>query len=191
MQQNLEIEVKALVNKDQFSNICNYFKVNKHNFKIQTNYYFDTREQVILKKYHSALRIRQVDNQFLLTFKVKQANGINEFEHQIDEATLNALVNKQITLQGYFDDIFQKMQVKYEDVIFLTSLKTQRLSLPYLQGELFLDINYYNSSIDYEIEYETFSYEYGIEVLTKLFHELGYEFIQNHVSKRERATKKE
>jgi uncharacterized protein YjbK len=191
MQQNLEIEVKSLVNEEQFKVICEYFKVNSDEFKVQTNHYFDTINQKILKIHHSALRIREVSDKYLLTFKVKQINGINELEYQIDKETFKQLIDGTVSLKGHFDEIFKNFKIKPEDVIYISSLTTKRFSLPYLNGEIFLDINYYNNKCDYEIEYETSSYDYGNNVLTELFSKLGFDYIPNLISKRERATKKE
>ena len=58
MQENLEIEIKALINKEDFDKLCSYFNITEIHFK-QTNHYFDTLEQEILHQ-KSALRIREL-----------------------------------------------------------------------------------------------------------------------------------
>ena len=67
MQELTEIEVKALVNEGDFYKLSDYFNLNENDFVKQVNYYFDTNNELIIKS-KSSLRVREVNNKYILTF---------------------------------------------------------------------------------------------------------------------------
>ena len=70
MKTNLEIEYKTLLTKEEYDRVLAYFR----NAKIvkQTNYYYQSKNRLNKK---IAARIRQIDQNFELTFKIKQKKG--------------------------------------------------------------------------------------------------------------------
>lgn len=187
MQENLEIEIKALINKEDFDKLCSYFNITEIHFFKQTNHYFDTVEQEILHQ-KSALRIREVDNKYILTLKRKEQDEVIEYEQEISKDEFELYKNNKKGFNCYLKSELIKMKIDDSEIIYLTSLTTKRAVIKYLDGELFFDINYYSDNCDYEIEYETYSYDYGVKVIKELFNKLGIKFIVNPISKRARAT---
>ena len=59
MYDNIERELKLLINKQVYDNIMNSYDF--HKSIIQTNTYFDTANQDV-KKQHGAVRIRTIEN---------------------------------------------------------------------------------------------------------------------------------
>lgn len=189
MQELTEIEVKALVNEGDFYKLSNYFNLNENDFVKQVNYYFDTNDELIIKS-KSSLRVREVNNKYILTFKLKKNDEVLELEQDITLEDFKMLKANQKSFNEYYYDLLKNMNINGEDIKYLGYLITYRASIPYKQGELFFDKNYYQDTNDYEIEYETHNYEYGIRVVNSLFNSLGIKFEINDLPKRYRAISK-
>lgn len=58
MVQELEIEFKNLLTKEEFHRLADFFQLTEKDFAEQENYYFDTK-YFALKKHGAALRIRK------------------------------------------------------------------------------------------------------------------------------------
>ena len=70
MSQEIEIEFKNMLTKEQYESLLQHFHVQPEQIKYQVNHYFDT-ESWQLKQLMSGLRIRQIDNYFECTLKEK------------------------------------------------------------------------------------------------------------------------
>ena len=73
MHQNLEIELKMLVDEDQFEKLLSFYL--PHNFIEQVNYYYKSRNSR-----HYAFRVREKEGQKLFTLKKRLAEGVQEYE---------------------------------------------------------------------------------------------------------------
>lgn len=141
MNTNLEIEYKTMLTPDQFKRLSlDYDDV--PNIK-QVNYYYQYAD--VTKPI--AARIRQIDQKFELTFKIKQAKGRLE-------------VN--FVVQGNDSNVFNREDVKsflitndYSfDFSYLGELTSYRRLIKETNGDLCIDENHYLGLVDYELEYE-------------------------------------
>ncbi len=142
MKQNLEIEYKILISKDQYTQLSLQFDGEK---VLQTNFYYDTHDFSLRQK-HISCRIRTINDQSELTFKTPGPVGKNEFtfEH-IDPKTI--FTNTDVLA-------FIHQLGVHSPLIHQGTLQTLRTSIHLRYGLLCLDENIYNGQTDYELEYE-------------------------------------
>ena len=81
MYDNIERELKLLINEQTYKSIMNSYDF--HKSIIQTNTYFDTEKQDV-KKQHRAVRIRTIEDKKIFTLKIKKDEYTHyEFEKEI------------------------------------------------------------------------------------------------------------
>lgn len=144
MKKQIELEYKMMVSKRQFTSIKNKYPFG-YPFK-QINYYYDTKNLDLGAKRY-ALRIREVDNQFILTLKTPQTKGVMEFE----QAMTSHLMNPQELNDTILDQLHF---INPADLVMFGSLTTYRSELQLDHATICLDENFYHNVHDYEIEYE-------------------------------------
>ncbi len=155
MTQQLEIEFKNILTKQQYEHLLQEFHIDKNAIHRQTNHYFDTPSQAIRKR-QSGLRIRQIDNYYECTLKEKSA----EHAHleTTDELTAEQ-ANKMLECEGFYAQEVAKRLTLYniplEELAIFGSLTTDRVEIPYKDGLLVFDHSFYLQCDDYEVEYET------------------------------------
>jgi uncharacterized protein YjbK len=86
MKENLEIELKCLLSKEQFE--CMMDKMEFSPPKIQVNTYYDTPEGDLQKRFWMC-RIRDVKDKFEFTLKTPGKGGLNEFEIMLTEHNIH------------------------------------------------------------------------------------------------------
>jgi uncharacterized protein YjbK len=145
MKENLEIELKCLLNKDQFD--CLLGKMSFSNPKIQVNTYYDTLDGDLQKR-HWMCRIREVMNQYEFTLKTPGDGGLNEFECPLE---------KHDILDPIIVDLFAQSDI-HPPFKSLGTTTTHRSKYMDEYGEWCLDFNEFNGFSDYEVEYELFEY---------------------------------
>ncbi|MCF0117691.1 MAG: CYTH domain-containing protein, partial [Bacilli bacterium] len=74
MSTNIEIENKALISKDEYQKLINYYSKYNCTYIEQTNYYIDTINKDLIRLGLS-LRIRNIANDYELTLKQKLKEG--------------------------------------------------------------------------------------------------------------------
>lgn len=180
MIKNLEIEVKYIIGKEEYYKLLNHFNLNIDDRFVQLNEYFDT-EQKSLMAQKMMLRIRSKKVGHKLTLKVPEGEGLMEYNIPIPyEKYLYIKQTGHIT----------SLPIKETEFVKIGELTTHRIKTPYLEGELFLDENHYNNTIDYEIEYEVFKdIEEAERIVLKLFDEVGITDYKKSSSKMMRACK--
>lgn len=144
MSKNIELEYKTLLTFEQFQTIKENYPFNEP-FK-QVNHYFDTPDKKLSKR-KSPLRIREVDNQLILTLKTPNRIGVNEYEINVDSFDFN-----QISLPDYIIEALGNIDKK--DLIEFGTLTTYRSVFDTDLATICLDENFYADVHDYEIEYE-------------------------------------
>lgn len=178
MKQNIEVEYKILVSKEQFENLFNILKLTP-NFIEQVNTYFDT-ESFDLSNQKIALRVRKKNNQFIVTLKTPHdSHSVNEFEWIVDSVadfTNDPILLEKLEELGLTNKVYPTF-----------SLRTLRHTEILEQAELCFDINEYGSTIDYEIEYEQTSTHDGLLVFQELLHKINLTYTTNCKSKITRA----
>lgn len=184
MSNAIEIEAKALVNKEEYGRLVKRFK--EYPSFSQTNYYIDT-EKSDLRVDGLGLRIREKDNSYEMTLKAPLSQGLLEKTAHLSKEEFNNFVKKGIFPENDLKRFLTMLDIDVNELHILASLRTERTDIPYLGGKLSLDKNEYNGLTDYEIELE-FNNEADAEKLLKeLFDEEGIHFEINKRPKSIRA----
>lgn len=174
---NIEIEYKLLVSKENFEKLSNLYQ-NKQFIK-QTNTYYDTPNNDLRKK-HCAMRIREKDGKFMITLKVPTIRGHEEFECYVSENTANAINQSEVR------KVLNELNIS-QDIIVLGECTTYRAVVETDKAELCFDINEYNQITDYEIEYEQTCDHDGVTEFNKILSRVGLVYTQNCASKIKRT----
>ena len=177
MNENLEIEYKVLLTKEQFEKLVSQYDDVK--FIRQVNTYYDTKDLQIRKNYGS-MRIREKEGQFIFTLKKHTEDGLLEFEKLVPTNDISAFNDSEIKQS------FQDMKID-EPIVKLTSLTTDRAVIFNGFAEICLDHNYYNGKEDYEIEYEYKKDHDGKKMFQDILDIINIQYDHNCVSKSKRA----
>lgn len=146
MKESIEIEYKTKITENKYIQLLNALDLN-NNIYTQTNYYFDSLNEDLVKN-KIVLRIRQKKDQYKLTSKIKDPNN--------DKSTLEThlYLYKEKALDMINNGFNASIINLNYDVYNICSLTTHRTKKEFLNGTIFLDKSEYNGIIDYELEYE-------------------------------------
>jgi len=142
MNTNLEIEYKTLITKQEFDQLLVFF--NQYKLINQTNYYYQSTNSLNKKV---AARIRQIDQTFELTFKIKQDKGKLEVNFNVPSNSIEHFYRSDV-------QAFLKSHGYNRQWVFIGELHTTRHLIVEEYGELCIDHNVYMDVEDYELEYE-------------------------------------
>lgn len=169
MEQELEIEFKNILTKDEYDALYSDFKQDKSSEFSQRNVYFDT-PSFDLRKRGCALRIRLKKEEAEMTLKTPFEGHHKELNLplSLDEAHL-------LTIQGAFQLPQPIVKILESDepfpsrsVIKLAELTTTRLETVKDDTLIVLDKSSYSGTIDYELEVEAASEERGLKVFESI-----------------------
>lgn len=169
MEQEIEIEFKNLLTKEEFNKLVTLFQL-ENSFISQTNHYFDT-PNFSLKDTHSALRIREKNGTFTMTLKQPNDVGLLETHEKLSEEIANAIMQSN---QGFPSSIIsqlESLQINISELEYFGSLTTNRAEVPYKDGLLVLDHSTYHGTEDFEVEYEVSDEKSGYENFLQLLEE--------------------
>ncbi|UQD51428.1 CYTH domain-containing protein [Bacillus methanolicus] len=172
MSQQIEIEFKNLLTKDEFQRIQKVFYIKSTNFSKQINHYFDT-DLFSLKELGSALRIREKNGFFELTLKQPVDGGLLETNQKINSYEAEKMLRHLTFPEGKIRTILQNLNINLSDLEYLGSLTTLRAEQKYKGGLLVFDHSYYLNKEDFEIEYEVTNREEGQKIFMDLLNELN------------------
>lgn len=177
MNTSLEIEFKTEISEEIYTALIDKYHL-KDKIFIQINHYFDTENKDVINQ-KNILRIRQKGEHYKITKKEPSSNGTIETHIKLtnDEA-------KKILDEGFDANI---INLPYY-VKKIAQLQTERVTMPYLDGIIFLDKNTYYDKVDYEIEYEVREINQGKIDFDKFLNENNIPFIPM-ISKTKRAYK--
>lgn len=161
MKKELEIEFKNLLTKKEYQNLMQneFFDHPATNQIMQVNHYFDTSDK-LLKKKHAAVRIRSVDADHKLTFKIPAEGFLMENTFSLNNDQVQSILNKkefslnEITNQTVNLDIcgITKETIFYH----FNSFETLRHEKKVGDNLVVLDqTTFQNGSTDYELEVES------------------------------------
>ncbi|KIL47422.1 CYTH domain-containing protein [Jeotgalibacillus campisalis] len=167
MSQELEIEFKNLLSREEYLLLCDTFHVSINDSKTQKNHYFDTHA-FHLRAIRSALRIREKSKGFQLTLKQPVEKGILEHHQWIDSDETNRMLKDGGLVDGEISQLLQGQEIPVEQLVYFGTLATDRIEFPYKNGLLVLDHSTYLKKEDYELEYEAASYEEGAAIFKEL-----------------------
>lgn len=157
---NIEIEFKNLLTKKTYDKLLTTLPYEQHTV-IQTNYYFDTKDQQ-LHKQKCALRIREKNNQYTATLKEPYEQGVLETNDIIDDAIKRSwLNNKPVSTPNIFKQLTLR-NTTANQLHYFGSLQTKRTNFYVNERiEIALDHNFYQGYEDYEIEVEVVNFHEG------------------------------
>ena len=157
MAQEIEIELKQLLMKEEFEQLKQHFQLKDKDFHTQTNYYFDT-PQFDIKSQFAALRMREKDGQWVLTLKEPHEIGLLETHQTISPPS--SLDDFQLP-EGEVADRLDHLNIQTDQIVYFGSLETSRAEKMIKEGLIVLDHSRYLTVEDYELEFEVSDLEIG------------------------------
>jgi len=171
MTQNIEIEFKNMLLKEEFDRLLTHFHIKSSDFFKQENHYFDTLD-FALKQQGSALRIREKEGRFEMTLKQPHPDGLLESNEMLSEEQAHDLLNGSPIMNGIINTQIASMNITTDDLHYFGSLVTERAEMSYLGGLLVLDCSSYLNVKDYEVEYEVSNRDKSKPIFLNLLSEL-------------------
>lgn len=167
MKQEVEIEFKNMLTKEEFLRMKQSFRLADDAFSYQENHYFDT-PTFSLKAKGAALRIRTKQHTYTLTLKQTIEEGLLETHEPLTAEEAEALLKGTSSFPSEMAALLQSMEVVPSTLHYFGTLATYRAEFPYEGGLLVLDHSLYLQTEDYEIEYETTDYVHGKAIFEQL-----------------------
>lgn len=170
MSQELEIEFKNLLTKEEYALLLNGFEIPDEAFFIQENYYFDTKN-FQLKNHQSALRIRLKTAEAEMTLKTPQESHLLETSQSLTLDRAKTLINNGSFIpKGEISDYLEQIGLNAGvPVHFMTKLKTKRVEKSVGNDIIVvLDQSWYADKVDYELEIEAQDEEKGALFFAKI-----------------------
>ncbi|MGM8212679.1 CYTH domain-containing protein [Virgibacillus sp. W0430] len=166
MSQEIEIEYKVLLTKQEYTRLLKALPFNNESLK-QTNYYFET-SPLSLKDKGCALRIREKNNTFCLTLKEPHSEGILETHDELTEKEACSWLANNINKNKHTIQRLIAKGVNVESLNYYGKLITERRQFQQEDIVYVLDYSTYNGYSDYELEIEAPNKEVGITAFQKI-----------------------
>ncbi|WP_214785229.1 CYTH domain-containing protein [Exiguobacterium sp. s183] len=170
MTQEVEIEFKSMLTKDEYEKLIQAYKL-EDQVRWQANDYFDT-PTFQLKKQGAALRIREKKHGQVLTLKQPNEVGLLETHAAITEEEAEDLFKYGIIHDDQMKQALSPFQLNAA-LEHLGRLETNRAEHQTEDGLLVLDESHYLETTDYEIEFEVTNEEAGKRAFERLLAEHG------------------
>ncbi|MCZ0756148.1 CYTH domain-containing protein [Anoxybacillus sp. J5B_2022] len=167
MKQEIEIEFKNLLTKDEFLRMKQAFHIDDDAFSYQENHYFDT-PSFSLKEKGAALRIRVKQHTHTLTLKQTITEGLLETHEPLTAEEAEMLLKGTSDFPDEMEALLQSLGVIPNSIHYFGTLATYRAEFPYEGGLLVLDHSLYLQTEDYEVEYETVDRVHGKAIFEQL-----------------------
>lgn len=182
MSQEIEIEFKNVLTKEQYDYLLKQFNVDDKMIVRQTNHYFDT-PQMSLKSLSSGLRIRETKDKIVCTLKEKTAENIHlETTDEITRQQADLMLDGENFFAPNVKERLIHLTIPVEQLHVFGSLTTDRVELDFKGGTIVFDHSFYLQQDDYEVEYETSNEIEG----NKIFDD----FLKEHQIEKQIADKK-
>ncbi|MGP4077192.1 CYTH domain-containing protein [Halobacillus sp. K22] len=170
MSQEIEIEFKNLLTKDEYDRVHQLYPFESVEFVEQTNYYFET-DDLKLRSQGAALRIRKKNDQWMLTLKQPHPEGLLETHDPLSENEADFWIQNRMVEKPNVGKQLDELGVSLEDLVFLGSLTTRRKEIEYKDTLLVLDHSLYYDKEDFELELEAKSKEQGKNVFMQILNQ--------------------
>ena len=181
LNQNLEIEFKNELTEEEYTLLVKKefegLSHSKH-MTFQTNYYFDTIDQ-LLKNQSSVLRIRVTEANNELTFKVPAQGFLMETNYTLtDDQVTEILQSRSLQLSSYIPSTLSIPALEHisKDTVFKlrNQFQTKRLEKQVGEHLIVLDqTTFQNGIVDYELEVEATEAESGRLFMNTLLENYG------------------
>lgn len=172
MSQNLEIEFKNMLTKNEYERFLKEFNIDKKKIFSQENHYFDTPE-FSLKTLGTALRIRKKPDGWEMTLKQPADIGLLETNQDISEEEAHQAIGFNKLPLGKIQHIIEDNGIPFSNLEYFGCLTTKRVEVEYNQGLLVLDHSLYLANEDYELELEVNEEQPGKESFLALLKQFG------------------
>lgn len=169
MKPKIEDELKMLLSYEQFRSLVNFYKPEAFNRQCN-NYYASASADSYF------FRIREINGTRLFTLKSYQDGRLYEYEKELQ----SDLYEDEDILQ-----VLKKFNVP-DDCHSIGKLVTYRSIINTGYAELCFDINIYNGTIDYEVEYEVQKEHDSKKAFSDILKAADIDFVENKVSKYKR-----
>ncbi|WP_188455651.1 CYTH domain-containing protein [Virgibacillus oceani] len=180
MTQEIEIEYKNILTKDEFEACLHRYPFPESGVK-QTNYYFETSD-FSLKEHGCALRIREKNGKFVLTLKEPHPNGLLETHEPLSKEEAHEMINGKIVKRDTINNQLQNKNIAMTEIVYCGKLITVRREINYENVLLVLDYSMYNEAADYELEIEAPTEDIGKNFMNNFL-------AKNNINKRDTPTK--
>ncbi|KMK77304.1 CYTH domain-containing protein [Alkalihalobacillus pseudalcaliphilus] len=174
MTKEIEIESKSMLSLNDYHQLINHFQLHQQQGFLQQNHYFETKDMQ-LKVHHCALRVRKKNEQYTLTLKQPQKEGLLETNQIITGSDLVTFQTTGTLPSGEVQQQLQDSALHTDTFIYLGCLETERHELTYEQGLLCLDKSSYLGKTDYEVEFEGHSEAHAEATMAHLLQTLQIE----------------
>lgn len=171
LKQEIEIEFKNIVTKEEFDRLRSHFQLTEDQFVSQENHYFDT-PTFSLKDCGAALRIRSKKDKSVLTLKQPHQEGLLETHEALTNEQAKELRDGSAKIPSTIQQLITDLQVDSHALTYFGTLRTSRAEIPYKNGLLVLDHSFYLGAEDYELEYEVTDANEGAKYFEQLLTEL-------------------
>ncbi|PRY83985.1 CYTH domain-containing protein [Alkalibacterium olivapovliticus] len=172
MTQEIEIEFKNLLTKEEYDLILNDYFTDLLDFYTQKNVYYDTASYE-LKGAKCALRIRLKDNMAEFTLKSPHEGHHKELNIPLSQKEAEDLISSQSISIPIQISAFLKAdyQLDIDHVLKIAELTTKRIEKDYKECLIVLDKSWYSNTVDYELEVEAPSIALGKEVFSSILNQ--------------------
>ena len=182
MSQQMEIEFKNLLTKEEYTRLLTFFNIRPEQIVHQENHYFDT-PNYDLKNAASGLRIRILPNRIECTLKERSSENAHLETTDILTADVAVKMIRGLTFEApSVEQRLLDMNVNKAELQLFGSLTTNRVELEYEGGLLVFDHSFYLQCEDYEVEYETSEENTGFDIFQQ--------FLTQHQIEKRYAKKK-
>ena len=188
MANNIEIEAKVILSRQDYKKVFDTLKTKITDTHTQTNFYIDSQDRV-LKKNDIALRIREYNRTYVLTCKTPLSEGLLEKNQELSEKVALEMINLNRFPSGGIQDFLELLDIDVSNLEVLASLTTRRNELSIDSSKISLDENTYGNKVDYEIEVEDSAMKLAEDRIEEILKPLGITYSLNKVSKQMRAIK--
>jgi|SRR5690625_359228 len=166
MSQEIEIEYKNLLTKDEFNSLLSNLSFPRKG-QVQINYYFETADLALRNKL-SALRIREKNGSYQLTLKEPHPEGLLETHDLLTEKEAFSWLHGNIIEKKHVIKQLKNLDIPYENLLYFGKLTTERREMSYENVLIVLDKSTYNGLTDYEFELEAPCKNIGKRIFNEL-----------------------
>lgn len=171
MVSSIERELKTLINKAEYDKLYTYFNLQNQPKIIQSNYYYDTADE-IFKQNNAALRLRVFDDgqsEWTIKERVSELESIELTQFNQDKVTdAPDALNEDIIYSADIQEFIASRNIVWADIKRTMSLTTERYNIEVPYGLYALDYTQYSQAEDYELELESQDIEVALEHFNSL-----------------------
>lgn len=185
MSKNIEIEVKGILNKEEYEKIITSFSHPRYQY--QTNFYIDSPSFDLCKNM-LGLRIRQEKDFLELTLKIPSNEGKLEINQKLSPKEFeNFLFNNEFPNGEINRYLHQNYPTIAGNFSIFGTLHNQRLTIELDDAEIAIDHFTYFDKEEYEIECESSSMKNAEKILKEFLLKYEIKYQKNTTTKLQRV----